>query len=37
MMFSWKLFRKRACDVLLEWMLERTCDVHKEYKYNPTE
>jgi hypothetical protein len=33
--FFWKLPGERACDVLLEWMLERTCDVRKGYKYNP--
>jgi hypothetical protein len=25
MVFFWKLPGKRACDVLLEWILERTC------------
>ena len=34
MVFFWKLPRERACDVLLEWMLERTHDVWKEYKCN---
>ena len=33
--FFWKLPRKGACDVLLMWMLERTCDVWKGYKNNP--
>ena len=33
----WKLSGKRAWDVLLEWMLERTCDVQKESKYNLTD
>ena len=33
--FFWKQPGKRACDVLLEWMLERTHDVWKGYKYNP--
>ena len=27
---------KRACDVLLESMLGRTCDVWEGYKCNPT-
>jgi hypothetical protein len=27
----------RAGDVLLEWMLEMTIDVWKEYKYSPTD
>jgi hypothetical protein len=36
LVFFWKLPGERACDVLLEWMLERTCDVWKGYKYNPT-
>lgn len=36
-MFLWKLPGERACDVLLEWMLERTCDVWKWDKYNPTD
>lgn len=36
--FFWKLSGERACDVLLEWMLEKTCDVCKEYNmYHPTE
>ena len=35
--FFWKLPGKRACDVLLEQMLERTHDVWKGYKYNPTD
>lgn len=30
--FFWKLPGERACDVLLEWMPERTYDVCKEYK-----
>lgn len=34
-MFFWILPRKRACALLLEWMLEKTCDIG--YKYNPTE
>ena len=34
-MFFWKLPGKRACDVLLEQMLERACDACKGYKYNP--
>jgi len=33
----WKLPEKRAWDVLLEWMLERACDVWKDYNYNPTD
>lgn len=36
MVFSW-LPGKRACDVQLEHVLERACDVWKGYKYNPTE
>jgi hypothetical protein len=32
----WKLPGERACDVLLERMLERTHDVWKGHKYNPT-
>lgn len=35
--FFWKLPGKRACDVLLERRLERTCDVWKVYKYNPVD
>ena len=35
MVFSWMLSGERACDVLLECTLERTCDVWKEYKYSP--
>jgi hypothetical protein len=35
--FFWKLPGKGECDVLLEQTLERTCDVGKEYKYNPTD
>jgi hypothetical protein len=34
--FSWKLPGNRACDVMLQWMLERTRGVWKGYKYNPT-
>jgi hypothetical protein len=37
MMFCWKQPGKRSCDVLLECMLERTCDVQRGYKYNPTD
>jgi hypothetical protein len=37
MVFFWKLLGKRACDVLLDWTLERTCDIWKGYKYNPTD
>ena len=33
---SWRQSGKRPCDVLLEQMLERTHDVWKGYKYNPT-
>jgi hypothetical protein len=36
MVFFWKLPGKEACDVLVEQMLERTRDVWKGYKYNPT-
>ena len=35
--FSWKLSCGEGCDVLLERMLERTHDVWKGYKYNPTD
>ena len=35
--FFLKLSGERACNSLLEWMLERTCDVWKEYKYNPSD
>jgi hypothetical protein len=35
--FFWKLPGERACDVLLEWTLERTRDVCKGYKCNPTD
>jgi hypothetical protein len=34
-MFFLKLSGKGACDVLLEWMLERTRDVWKGYRYIP--
>jgi hypothetical protein len=37
MVLLWKLPGKRACDVLLEWTPERTHDVWKGYKYNPTD
>ena len=30
-----KQTRERVCGVLLEWMLERACDVWKEHKWNP--
>ena len=33
--FFWKLPWKRACDVLLECMLETTCDAWRGYKYIP--
>lgn len=33
--FFWKVSGVRAGDVLLEWMLEMTIDVWKEYKYSP--
>jgi hypothetical protein len=33
--FFWKIPGKGACDVLLEQTLERTCDVWKQFKYNP--
>jgi hypothetical protein len=36
-MFLWKLSGERACDVLLDQMLERACDIWKGCKYNPTE
>ena len=36
-MFFWKLSGERACDVLLEWMLEQTHYVQKQYKENPTD
>ena len=32
--FFWKLPGKRSCDVLLEWMLERTRDVWIQDKEN---
>ena len=35
--FFWKQPGKRACDVWLEWMLERICGMWKGYKYNPTD
>ena len=37
MVLFWKPSGERACDVLLEQTPERTCDVWKEYKYNPTD
>ena len=37
MVFIWRMSDERLYDVLLEWMLEKTCDVWKEYKYNPIE
>ena len=33
----WKLLGKEPCDVLLVQMPERTRDVWKGYKYNPTD
>ena len=33
----WKLPCEGACDVLLEQMLERVCDVWEESKWNPTD
>jgi hypothetical protein len=33
----WKLPGKRECDILLEWMFERTCDAYKSHKYSPTD
>jgi hypothetical protein len=35
--FFLKFPGKRACDVLLEWTFERTHDVWKGYKHNPTD
>ena len=35
--FFWKQPRKMTCDVLVEQMLERTCDDLKGYKYDPTD
>ena len=35
--FFWKQPGKRACDVFLECMLERTHDVWKGFNYNPTD
>jgi hypothetical protein len=35
--FSWKLPEKRVCALLLGKMLERTHDVWKGCKYNPTD
>jgi hypothetical protein len=37
MVFFWKLPGKGACGVLLKWMLERTFDAWKRYKYNSTD
>jgi hypothetical protein len=37
MVFFWKQPGQRACDVLLEQLLERTYDVWKGYKCNPTD
>ena len=37
MVFLAKLSGERACDFLLKWMLERTCNVWKEYKCNPAD
>lgn len=36
MVFVWKLTGKRTCGIYLEQVLERTLDVWKVYKYNPT-
>lgn len=35
--FFWKLPVQRACDYLLEQLLEKTCGVLKWYKYNPAD
>lgn len=35
--FFWKLSNELKCDILLEYFLERTHEVLKEYKYNPTD
>lgn len=35
--FLWRQPGKGACDVLLDWMLGRTHDVWKKYKYSPTD
>lgn len=35
--FLWKLPGKRACDILLEFILEWIHEVWKGYKYNPTD
>lgn len=37
MVIFWKHPGKRACNIFLECMLERICDVWKRYKYNPTD
>ena len=37
MVYFWNLSGKRACDVLLAQTRERTHDVRKGYKYNPTD
>ena len=37
MMFFLKLSGERACNGSLEWMLERKCDVWKEYMYIPVD
>jgi hypothetical protein len=37
MVFFWKLTGKRACDILLDQTLERTCDVWEGYQFNLTE
>jgi hypothetical protein len=34
--FFCKLSGERVCGVLMEWKLERICDVWKVYEYNPT-
>lgn len=35
--FFWRRSGKNTCDVLLEQMLEKTCDVCRGYKYNPAD
>ena len=37
MVVFWELPGKKACDILLEWMLERTHVVWNGYKYSPTD
>lgn len=34
LMFFWRQPGKGACDIMLEGLCERACDVRKGYKYN---